>query len=244
VRSDNGNPCHDWENGPFVGFVGFLGCIGRWDGRGARIARRLSGNPASPIGKLTTKTDKSARWATKEVLPMPNALVQTLTKKEQKDLWRTPLSTFERAAGRWGPFHLDAAATVENRHCPAWLGPGSPLGEDALAVSWHIAEEGITRVWCNPPYSRNRAFVAKAAAEAATGLVQATLLLPASTDVAWWHDHVWDDDGERPGVLVQLLRGRIRFLRHDGSVAVDKKGKKTGPNFGSALVTFLSRGGR
>ena len=175
---------------------------------------------------------------------MPNALVTTLTPKERKDLWRTPPAAFGYAARRWGPFHLDAAATGENRHCPAWLGPDSPLGEDALAVSWSLAEEGPTRVWVNPPYSRNAAFVAKAAAEATTGLVQATLLLPAATDVAWWHDYVWEDDRPRAGVVVQHHRGRIRFLLPDGSIPADKKGKKTGPNFGSVYVTFLARGGR
>src|SRR5262245_40953212 len=105
--------------------------------------------------------------------PMPNALVQTTTPENEKDRWRTPRSLFDRAARRWGPFDLDAAATADNRLCDAWFGPGSPLGEDALAVAWSLAEERPARAWCNPPYSRAAAFVAKAAAEAATGLVQA-----------------------------------------------------------------------
>ena len=71
---------------------------------------------------------------------MPSALVQTLTPKQEKDLWRTPRATVERAARRWGPFRLDAAATVEDRHCAAWLGPGSALGEDALVAPWSLAD--------------------------------------------------------------------------------------------------------
>lgn len=175
---------------------------------------------------------------------MPNAVVRTRTPKEEKDLWRTPPDLFAYAARRHGPFHLDVAATADDRLCAAWLGPGSPLGTDALVVSWAIAETGLTRAFLNPPYSRNRAFVAKAASEAGTGLVQVTLLLPATTDVAWWHDHIWQDLGPRPGVLVEFLRGREHFLRADGTLPRDKHGKSQSPNFGSVLATFLARGGR
>jgi phage N-6-adenine-methyltransferase len=168
---------------------------------------------------------------------MPSALVRTLTPKEFKDRWRTPPEVFARAAGRYGPFDLDAAATLDDRLCPAWLGPESPLGEDALAVSWGIAEDGVTRAYCNPPYSKNGAFVAKAAEEAEAGRAQTTLLLPATTDVRWWHRHVWQDTTQRPGVLVEFLSPRVRFLRPDGSASGS-------PNFGSVLVTFLARGSR
>ena len=77
---------------------------------------------------------------------------------------------------------------------------------------------------------------AKAAAEAQAGRAQTTLLLPATTDVGWWHEHVWDGIAPRPGVVVEPLSGRVRFLRPDGTSAGM-------PNFGSALVTFLAQFG-
>jgi DNA (cytosine-5)-methyltransferase 1 len=165
---------------------------------------------------------------------MPSMVVKTLTPRERKDLWRTPPAFFAYAARRYGPFKLDAAASAEDRHCAAWFGPGSPLGEDALTESWCVADEGLTRVWCNPPYSLNAHFVAKAREEARTGRVQTTLLLPATVDVDWWHEYIWEEAAPRPGVLVELVRGRVRFLRPDGTPAGS-------PNFGSALVTFLAR---
>lgn len=166
---------------------------------------------------------------------MPIAMVKTLTPREQKDLWRTPPDFFARAARRYGPFDLDVAATLDNRLCAAWFGPGSPLAEDALGTSWALAEDGPTRAWCNPPYTRNAAFVAKAAGEAQAGRAQTTLLLPSTTDVRWWHRHVWQETGPRPGVLVEFLSPRVRFLRPDGTPSGS-------PNFGSVLVTFLARG--
>ncbi len=167
---------------------------------------------------------------------MPSAVVKTLTRRELRDLWRTPPDLFARASQRYGSFDLDAAATAEDRHCAAWFGPDSPLGEDALTATWNLAEQGLTRVWCNPPYSKGARFVAKAAEEARAGRAQTTLLLPATTDVGWWHEHVWDGIAPRPGVLVEPLSGRIRFLRPDGEPAGM-------PNFGSVLVTFLAQFG-
>ena len=144
---------------------------------------------------------------------------------------------FERASRRYGPFDIDAAADASNHLCVWWYGPGSPIIEDALAGPWAPSSwwgDHAARVWCNPPYSMTAAFVAKAAAEAEAGRAQTTLLLPSTTDVRWWHRHVWADLGPRPGVLVEFLSPRVRFLRPDGTVAGS-------PNFGSVLVSFLAR---
>ncbi|MGN6564389.1 MAG: DNA N-6-adenine-methyltransferase, partial [Thermomicrobiales bacterium] len=116
-----------------------------------------------------------------------------------------------------------------------------PLAVDALAPDTHWqVPYGIggrpPRVWCNPPYSRGMVaqFVCKAANETRQGFVRsATLLLPATTDVRWWHRFVWDGERGRfhRGVEVEFLTPRVRFLRPDGSVAGT-------PNFGSVVVTF------
>jgi hypothetical protein len=79
---------------------------------------------------------------------MVAALVTTTTPSEEKDLWRTPPALFAELCARYGPFALDAAADAGNRLCPAWLGPGSPLGEDALAASWRLPGDALpTRVY-------------------------------------------------------------------------------------------------
>lgn len=164
---------------------------------------------------------------------MPSAVVTTLTPKELKDMWRTPPEFFARVARRYGPFDLDAAATIDNRLCAAWFGPYSPLGEDALTTSWAIVDDVVTRAWCNPPNSLNAEFVAKAAEEAQAGRAQTTLLLPSTTDVRWWHRYIWQETGPRAGVLVEFLSPRVRFLRPDGLPSGQ-------PNFGSVLVTFMA----
>lgn len=172
---------------------------------------------------------------------MASAIVTTTTPAAEKDLWRTPRETFVYANRRYGRFELDAAADSTNHLCEEWLGPGSFHGEDAFARTWQIPSGPFvlskpypTRVWCNPPYSNIGAWVDKAYREAWQGRAQTTLLLPATTDVRWWHTYVWEGLGARPNVLVEFLSRRVKFLRPDGTPAGS-------PTFGSVFVTFVAR---
>lgn len=122
------------------------------------------------------------------------------------DEWSTPQPCFD-ALHREFAFVLDVAATAANTKCPQWYGPGG-LVEDALTVRWPTHGP----LWMNPPYSRCREFIGKAARAAATGgLVVA--LVPSRTDTRWWHDHVWDHNRHalRPGVDVRFVKGRLTF---------------------------------
>ena len=152
----------------------------------------------------------------------------------ERDLWRTPRDLFLRLNMDYGPFDLDAAAQAHNALCEHWLGEGSRIADDALGedVRWVNFAPSLTRAFCNPPYSKAREFVAKANEQARLGIARTTLLLPATTDVWWWHAHVWSTEHRRfrPGVEVEFLR-RVKFLRPDGSPAGS-------PNFGSVCVTF------
>jgi phage N-6-adenine-methyltransferase len=164
---------------------------------------------------------------------MARKLVST-TPDDERDEWRTPPHIFQLAQGYWGSYDLDAAATADNALCLNWLGPGSDLGEDALQVCWGDVAD---HAWCNPPYSPGLlgAFVSYARAQVdTTDLRAATLLLPATTDVRWFHDHIWRVDRPRPGVVVVFLTPRVKFLRPDGSVS-------TRPHGGSMLVQFTKR---
>jgi DNA (cytosine-5)-methyltransferase 1 len=159
----------------------------------------------------------------------------TATPPAERDRWRTPPAWFAKLAHQYGPFDLDAAAEAHNALCPRWLGPGSPLAEDALAVHWGGLGATLPRVWCNPPYSLARQFVEKASAEARAGRARTTLLLPATTGVRWFQQCVWDAPARRfrIGVEVQFVAGRIEFLRPDGATAGT-------PTFASVIVTFLA----
>jgi phage N-6-adenine-methyltransferase len=141
------------------------------------------------------------------------------------DEWATPEDFYR------GVFHefgctFDAAATAENTQCDFWYGPGSEFGEDALAVNW--SEFADQWHWCNPPYSKCREFVAKAAAERRKG-VTTVMLLPARTDTRWFHESLWDSSTHRPqtDIEIRLLRGRLKFV-----------GSKNSAPFPSMLVVL------
>lgn len=164
-------------------------------------------------------------------------LVRTTTPQLERDCWRTPPEVFAMLDKRYGPFNLDAAADSLNHLCDRWLGPGSSIASDALAPStrWHRFwnERDSTIVFCNPPYSLTERFVARAKRAVEEGeCLRATLLVPATTDVRWFHNHIYLAPlGFRRGVTCDFSVGRIRFLRPDG--------RKAGqPTHGSMFVTF------
>ena len=127
------------------------------------------------------------------------------------DEWETPHAFFEVLHAEFH-FGLDVAATATNRKTPRYLGPDrTDAWTDALRVDWRIAAEG-TPCFMNPPYSRCRDFMAKAAREAQRG-VTVVALVPARTDTKWWHGYVWDARAHtpQPGVSVRFLPGRLKF---------------------------------
>lgn len=167
-------------------------------------------------------------------------LVASKTPAAERNSWRTPDNIFAMLDRRHGPFTLDAAADLSNHKCDLWLGPHGAL-EDALTGSWAINGNTAHRVFCNPPYDQTAAFVQKAYEEVRNRHVRSvTLLVPATTDVKWFHRRVVPlmqpslaDIGKPDwvGVIVEFSEGRIRFERPDGTLAGT-------PTHGSLFVTF------
>ena len=122
------------------------------------------------------------------------------------DEWTTSPATFDVLNEEFA-FDIDCAATSENHKCDRWLGPGG-AAPDALTVAWGQAG---TMCWLNPPYSRVRAFIAKAANEVRLRRCVVVALVPTRTDTRWWHAHVWHGNAPRPGVEVRFLPGRLKF---------------------------------
>jgi site-specific DNA-methyltransferase (adenine-specific) len=109
--------------------------------------------------------------------------------------WGTPWELYQPLDVEFG-FTVDACATAENTKSP-WF--------------WTEAQNGLLqdwrgqRVWMNPPYGREiYAWTRKARDSRAEVVVG---LLPASTDLAWWHEDVVGHASE-----IRYLRGRVRFL--------------------------------
>lgn len=114
--------------------------------------------------------------------------------------WYTPPEVFDPLHKEF-QFTLDVCAADENAaKCDKFI----PPLVDSLTQIWRP-----DRCWMNPPYGRGIAAWVKKAAEADTLVVG---LLPARTDTAWWHEFVL-----RPKAEVRFMRGRVKFLRPDGT---------------------------
>lgn len=110
--------------------------------------------------------------------------------------WRTPPEVFDPLMAEFN-FTLDPCSTDTNRLCRRWF----TERENGLEQLW-----GHERAFMNPPYGREiYAWTRKARLAAESGALVVGLL-PASTDLAWWHEDVigWSE--------VRYIRGRVRFL--------------------------------
>lgn len=111
--------------------------------------------------------------------------------------WETPWDLFERLNEEFF-FTLDPCATPETAKVARYF----TESQDGLAQSW--CKE---RIFMNPPYGAELPLWTRKAKEAAeTGGALVVGLLPASTDCAWFHDHVLAAKAE-----IRYLRGRVRF---------------------------------
>jgi phage N-6-adenine-methyltransferase len=109
--------------------------------------------------------------------------------------WATPPEVFE-PLDREFRFTVDACATPQNAKVPRFWAEA----ENGLEQDWRGE-----RVFLNPPYGREiYAWTLKARTSGADIVVA---VLPASSDLAWWHDDVIGGGAE-----IRYLRGRVRFL--------------------------------
>ena len=99
-------------------------------------------------------------------------------------------------------------------------------GQDAITLAWSQNN------FCNPPFSNIMPFIDKAAYEATRGNTT-TMLLPNNPETAYIRQvkSVADTIIEMPF--------RLKFLRPNGELFLDKKGKEQGPKF-SCLVAIIT----
>jgi phage N-6-adenine-methyltransferase len=145
------------------------------------------------------------------------------------DEWSTPQNFYDALDAEFS-FDYDAAASRENRRRVLYFGLDhcDPKLRDALTVPW---DEWGDSFWLNPPYSKCREFIAKAALEASNGCT-VVCLVPSRTDTRWWHDYVWDRERHttRPGVEIRFIKGRLTF-----------GGATAGAPFPSVVIVFRGR---
>lgn len=107
--------------------------------------------------------------------------------------WETPQEVFAPLNAEFG-FTVDVAASPATAKCDRFY----TEEQNGLLQDW-TGE----RVWMNPPYGREIYAWTRKARDAGALVVG---LLPASTDLAWWHEDVIGH------ATVRYLRGRVRFL--------------------------------
>ena len=91
---------------------------------------------------------------------------------------------------------LDVAADAKNAKCEHYIDEDM----DGLKQPW----SGVA--FCNPPYGRDvDKWVAKAVRETLNG-VTTVMLLPARTDVQWFHKYIYNRFETR------FIRGRLKFV--------------------------------
>jgi site-specific DNA-methyltransferase (adenine-specific) len=110
--------------------------------------------------------------------------------------WETPPEVFRPLDAEFF-FTLDPCATHKNAKARNYF----TEEQNGLAQDW-----GKHTVFMNPPYGREIKAWTRKARESAEHGACVVGLLPASTDLAWWHEDVMGH------AEVRYLRGRPRFL--------------------------------
>jgi phage N-6-adenine-methyltransferase len=138
------------------------------------------------------------------------------------DTWATPQWVVDWAAWvlRWEAFDFDPCCVPATAKAAAFISP--ELG-DGLCDAW----KG-TKVWVNPPYSNQGAWLRRCASEARNGREVVALVMP-SFDAGYWRSAVWERANE-----VWLVEGRIAF-EVDGE-------PRPGGNVRSCFVVYRSKG--
>lgn len=111
--------------------------------------------------------------------------------------WRTPLACYQALHEEFS-FAIDLAADDRSRLCYLYFGPGSGLGEDALAADW-VAELAGGWGFLNPPYSRQKA-------KAWPGRIDPVSGLPALNPyrIEHWLEKCWTES-QRGAKIVGLF---------------------------------------
>ena len=154
---------------------------------------------------------------------MPNRSTVPVHLRDER---RTPRFMYDYAVRRWGPMHIDLAATTENALCHLYF----TKEDSALDCDWityaaaHHGSDVQLRGWCNPPYSDPDPWVRHAIREAAVGF-ETIMLLPSL-------------NGERRDALILdhaleivWVVGRVRF-------ELPERRREPGNERGSIFVRF------
>ena len=102
--------------------------------------------------------------------------------------YQTPPEFLAAVADRFGRIDWDLAANDRNAACPRYLGPGSHVSDDSLAVDWLEVVGPRSIAWLNPPFANIAPWAERCARLRDRG-GWTLLLVPASVGTNWWAEH-------------------------------------------------------
>lgn len=135
-----------------------------------------------------------------------------------KDEWATSQDFYDGLNDKYS-FTLDPCADSTNAKCSKFY----TMNDDGLSKDW-----GGETVFCNPPYSKAKEWMQKAYEESKKPNTRIVMLIPARTDVRYFHDYCMD--GSVCSEII-LIKGRLKF-----------GGSKNAAPFPSILVIFDGKG--
>lgn len=109
--------------------------------------------------------------------------------------WETPQKLFDDLNKQFN-FTVDVAASDTNFKVKKYYTEQI----DGLSQSW---KDEI--VWCNPPYGKQIADWVKKASDEVVNNCTTVLLIPARTDVKWFHEYVYNK------AEIIFIKGRLKF---------------------------------
>lgn len=141
--------------------------------------------------------------------------------------WETPQDLFDKLNADYH-FTLDPASTEENHKCDKYY----TKENDGLSKDWRGEV-----VFCNPPYGKEIGVWVKKCYDESRRGVKIVLLVPSRTDTRWFHEYLYNRDGD--GIRIEFLRGRLRFTnRTFPSWRPDGNFEASPATFPSMLVYF------
>jgi len=123
-----------------------------------------------------------------------------LLAKVQWGEWRTPRWLFDRLNSEFA-FTYDLAASRENALCPLFF----TQAEDAMCQTW------AGSCYCNPPYGNKVGDWMQKAYTSALDGATVVMLVPAYTDVKWFHAWVLGK------CAIRFIQGRLKFDDEDAT---------------------------
>lgn len=137
-------------------------------------------------------------------------LKQPLSKEREKALrqeWRTPLELVVSITRRYGPIHIDVAASAENAIRPYFI----DKRQDAFKAPWFDTSHGVTVAFCNPGFRHMAPWMHRAYSQVLHHPKGIAIVLGLCAPSTKWFRFAYDHAAE-----IALLSPRPQYIAPSG----------------------------